>query len=91
MILAQIQDRYDYDGYPCTSGDDPIPGMLPDIGSRLSLHKRGWSYQAKRYQGQKAVIPAQAGMIPCQGTPKMKKVGYPCTSGDDPDAPEEDS
>ena len=23
MILAQIQDRYDYDGYPCTSGDDP--------------------------------------------------------------------
>ena len=72
-------------GYPCTSGDDPEYLNDAETLEKLSLHKRGWSWNCeKRYQGH-TVIPAQAGMILRIAMINLFINGYPCTSGDDPE------
>ena len=41
MILSSGKIPNFYNGYPCTSGDDPTIEKVEDADSKLSLHKRG--------------------------------------------------
>ena len=70
--------------YPCTSGDDPAWAKHEIQSSKLSLHKRGWSWLSVLLEKQRRVIPAQAGMILPLSDPFIIVICYPCTSGDDP-------
>ena len=84
MILIDQYLALSVSCYPCTSGDDP--GWLDGIVGidELSLHKRGWSCFNSKFVQNKKVIPAQAGMILAHYIKLLIRLGYPCTSGDDP-------
>ena len=84
MILPYIVTYIWRRGYPCTSGDDPETlGTINDL-LKLSLHKRGWSWNPACEWYRRKVIPAQAGMILTSAMPWNASLSYPCTSGDDP-------